>query len=87
MRVRGLDQDTVAGLALLKARSWIATHMPVHSHSLLPKTCKDGVLIIHAQNAIALQECTERAEQCVAWLHNELPQGIRIHSIRCTRAR
>lgn len=78
LKQRGLHDEMVAGLVVKRAEEWIAAHLPVHVPTLHVKKFASGTVIIHADNPIALAECSLRLHELVRHLQATLTDaGIR----------
>lgn len=82
---RGLAAHAEGALAVLRAKEWIAEHLPQISSFVRIRSVKDGQMMIECENAIAMQECHSIANSLLQELKRDSACGI-IRSVRVERA-
>jgi hypothetical protein len=85
LRKRGLHGHAEAALVVHNATRWIAERLPLMAADLHPVSFRDGTLLIHADQAIAAQECCMASEELLSHLRLEMPD-TQIESIRTVRS-
>jgi hypothetical protein len=82
---RGLRPHAEGALAALRAKGWIAEHLPQVSSFIHIRGMKEGEMVISCENAIAMQECHAIADSLIQELKRDNACGM-VRSIRVERA-